>query len=396
MTDYLHQGEYVLSLELKKANEEIAEPNISYVMAFKGHLELKNRKPQTLARVVRELRFIFKCMKKDAKLAARADIERLVTLINKSGKAPISRKKIKQTLRAFYKWLFKSNAYPEIVAWIEVDRVASIKLPEELLNEEEIAKLLENCKNQRDKAVVALLFDTGMRIGELLNLKIKDIVLNKDNPSYAIVDGKTGKRRVTLVFSVPYLVNYLNNEPRTSKPESSLFITSSKNPLDYDNVRKLLHDLKERTGIKKRLHPHLFRHSRASIYANTMTEQQLKKYFGWAGGSQMAAVYVHLSGKDVDDAVLKANGIIDEKGIKVQPKLINKACYKCHQINEATAKYCSNCGSQLDMTPVEQMENLERISGEIDTIKEAMTLLLSKLDEETKNKIKKIIEDVKK
>ena len=391
MTDYLHQGEYVLSLELKKAKEEIAEPNISYVMAFKGHLELKNRKPQTLARVVRELRFIFKCMTKDAKLATRTDIEQLVTSINKSGKAPISRKKIKQTLRAFYKWLFKTNSYPEIVAWIEVDRVASIKLPEELLNEEDIVKLIENCRNQRDKVVIALLFDTGMRVGELLNLKVKDIVLNTESPSYTIVDGKTGKRRVTLVFSVPYLANYLNNERRNTNPDDSLFVTNTKRSLDYENIRKLLSELKQRTGITKRLHPHLFRHSRASIYANSMTEQQLKKYFGWAGGSQMAAVYVHLSGKDVDDAVLRANGIANTKGTEVKSKLINKTCQKCHEINEATAKYCMRCGSNLDLDAVNQLNEQEIIRQRLEKITKALELLIESLDKRTKDKISKII-----
>jgi len=273
--DYLHNGEYRLALELKEAAKEIPEPNMGYILAYRGDLELRNRQPQTIARIVRELRYIFKFMRKDAKLANRADIEKIIIELNKSGKAQISRKKIKQTLKAFYKWLLKSDVYPDIVRWVEMDKVSKMKLPDELLNENDIAKLIENCRNQRDKVIIALLFDTGMRVGELLNLRVKDISLNKESPSYVIVDGKTGQRRATLVFSVPYLVNYLN-DLKDSEPNRPLFLTSYKKPLDYSNVRKLLHDLKERAGIKKRLHAHLFRHSRASIYANSMTEQQLR------------------------------------------------------------------------------------------------------------------------
>lgn len=50
---------------------------------------------------------------------------------------------------------------------------------------------------------------------------------------------------------------------------------------------------------------------------NYLTEAQMNVYFGWVQGSDMPGVYVHLSGRDVDDAILKANGII------------NKRCFSC-------------------------------------------------------------------
>ena len=273
-----------------------------------------------------------------------------------------------------------------------MDRVENIKLPEELLTEEDIVNLIGACKSQRDKAIIALLYDTGMRVGELLNLRIRDVVLNRDSLGYAMVDGKTGKRRVTLIFSVPYLAYYLDNCIKERSNDASLFFTTYGNAFDYSNVRKLLFDLKERTGMKKRLHPHLFRHSRASIYANSMTEQQLKKYFGWSGGSQMAAVYVHLSGKDVDDAVLKANGIESKTDLQ-KTRLTAKACYKCHEVNEATSKYCKRCASPLDFSPILEMGDDTDVRKELESLKSAITLLMSKLDSETDKKIMKIMND---
>ena len=65
-----------------------------------------------------------------------------------------------------------------------------------------------------------------------------------------------------------------------------------------------------------------------------MTEQQLKKYLGWTEGSNMAAVYVHLSGKDIDDAVLKMNGMeVEEKEEDNALKTIK--CPRCKQIQDA-------------------------------------------------------------
>jgi hypothetical protein len=46
--------------------------------------------------------------------------------------------------------------------------------------------------------------------------------------------------------------------------------------------------------------------------ANYLTEAQMNAYFGWVQGSGMPSVYVHLSGRDIDDAVLKANGITNK------------------------------------------------------------------------------------
>ena len=52
--------------------------------------------------------------------------------------------------------------------------------------------------------------------------------------------------------------------------------TCSNTPIDYIHIRKMLSDLKERTKLEKRLYQHLFRHSRATYYANFLTEQQAK------------------------------------------------------------------------------------------------------------------------
>jgi integrase/recombinase XerD len=46
--------------------------------------------------------------------------------------------------------------------------------------------------------------------------------------------------------------------------------------------------------------------------ANYLTEAKMNAYFGWIQGSDMPSIYVHLSGRDIDDAVLKANGIIEK------------------------------------------------------------------------------------
>jgi hypothetical protein len=84
----------------------------------------------------------------------------------------------------------------------------------------------------------------------------------------------------------------------------------------YDAIRMRLKKISKKAGINKKIHPHLFRHSRCTYMANYLTEAQMNAYFVWVQGSGMPSVYVHLSGRDVDDAVLKANGVIG-KGMSI-------------------------------------------------------------------------------
>ena len=106
----------------------------------------------------------------------------------------------------------------------------------------------------------------------------------------------------------------------------------------------------------------------------------------------MAATYVHLSGKDVDNAVLKANGILDEKGDPLIPKLTIKVCYKCHEKNEATAKYCNRCASPLGLSPIEQIKNSSDAEEKLNNIIEALSLLAERVNQQTKNDISEILE----
>ena len=78
-----------------------------------------------------------------------------------------------------------------------------------------------------------------------------------------------------------------------------------------------------------------------------LTEQQLKAFFGWTGDSRMASTYVHLSGGDIDNAVLQANGVKLSQE-EIAPKLTVKTCNRCQFQNSVDSKYCNRCGLPLD------------------------------------------------
>ena len=106
----------------------------------------------------------------------------------------------------------------------------------------------------------------------------------------------------------------------------------------------------------------------------------------------MVARYTHLASKDIDNAIFKANGMtVNENGESLQPKSSVKQCEKCHLKNEITAKYCTRCGTFLDKSVVQQSIDDDKAKEDLDTIKDALTLLIAKLDPETSDKILKLV-----
>jgi len=209
-------------------------------------------------------------------------------------------------IKKFWKWLKDLDYYPIQVKWIKNNRIRNNS--PEILTIEEIERIVNNADNIRDKALVAVLYESGCRIGELLTLRIKNIQFDEYG-AILIVNGKTGWRRVRIVQSTRFLKRWINTHLEGSNPSSPLWINCNNMPLTHQIVRKILRRLKKKAGIKKRIYPHLFRHSRATHLSSFLTEAQMNVFFGWKQGSPMASTYVHLSGRDIDKAILKIHGI---------------------------------------------------------------------------------------
>ena len=386
--DYLHAGEYRMALEIRLLKERMPnKANADLALKYKEFLEINNRQPITIARRLRELRFILYILGgKDAAHCTKEDIQQVVLEINrlkrrdqegkptKEAVAEITKNKIKLCLKDFVRWIAGTEEYPDSVRWIKVNTTApSKKLPEHMLTVEDITKMIEATDNPRDSCLIALLFETGMRAGEILRLTVGSVVLSSEM-SYVMVDyrAKTGARRVPIVFAVPYLTEYINQQRCNAKQQDPLFISlhNKKMELKYEYLSRVLRDTAEKAGLKKPVNPHAFRHSSATRWANLLTESQMKAYLGWTQSSKMASIYVHLSGKNLDDAVKKANGIITN-GEPEAPKLTIKRCFKCHTNNSMTAKHCVNCGMELMSgeesiaSAIQQREDFEKLQAKM-------------------------------
>jgi integrase len=177
------------------------------------------------------------------------------------------------------------------------------KIPEcnpEILTQREIAKLIASCKNFKHRLIIMLLYESGMRAGELLNLKKSDVIFD-DNGAIIKVNGKTGVRPIRIVRCAKYLKAYYD------------FCDSDKLfPFTHRALNKIIKTIAKRAGIKKKVYPHLFRHTRATHLAQYLTEPEMRLFFGWSRHSKMPSVYVHLSGRDIDQKIIELNKIAKE------------------------------------------------------------------------------------
>ena len=147
------------------------------------------------------------------------------------------------------------------------------KIPKKLpnyLTEEEINKLLdiklETPYDYRNKAMLELLYATGLRISELVNLKITDIDFNE---CYLRVFGKGKKERIVPIADVAlkYLGIYINeyrNVILGNTVSDYLFISNAKKNISRQAFFKILKKETDRVGIKKVVSPHVLRHSFAT------------------------------------------------------------------------------------------------------------------------------------
>jgi len=119
----------------------------------------------------------------------------------------------------------------------------------------------------------------------------------------------------------------------------------------------------------------MFRHSQASVLADDLTEAQMNEYLGWKQGSKMPAIYVHLSGRNVDQKILELNGM--KKREKTEEAVAVRGCSRCGHINPPTGKFCMKCALPLDLKAALEIddERLKHIAELERQLKESGTAL---------------------
>jgi len=207
---------------------------------------------------------------KDIKDISSDDVVAFLGSLRKSGLVANSVNRTLAALRGFYKYLVLQKLIKENpIANISLARVW-MHLPD-TLNEEEMRNLLDqpgvkNVLGIRDRAMMELLYATGIRVSELISLTINNI---NWQTGYLIVMGKGGKERIVPVGQVAYdcLSRYVNKVRLGLLKGNSttvLFLNRSGGGLTRQGFWKIVKKYAKKAGMMKRVYPHTFRHSFAT------------------------------------------------------------------------------------------------------------------------------------
>jgi len=290
--------------------------------------------------------------------------------------------------------------------------------PSDLWTEEEHELFLKYCPSIRDKLYHAMAYDTSARPNELLRLHIGDIFFRKtsEGSQYAeiVITGKTKSRTLPLIFSLPYLKQFLQIHPQGTNSNAWLFISYSRqNKLGRVSRDGLLKKYQE--YYKKRFFPSLleidtvsdkdkscirnllmkpfslyvFRHTALTRKSAFLKDHILRDHAGWSSTSSMPQIYIHYFGTESSNSILEAYGILKREST-VANILKPIQCPNCMEWNERLARFCISCKMIIKYdTYMDSVQHQEMRDTEIETLKKNFDKEIHALREQVANDMKK-------
>ena len=244
---------------------------------------------------------------KDLSEVKYQNINAFFVLLNEIGLASSSAARYYSSLKGFFNYLLLSNYISEN----PIDKVDSPKLAKSLpgvLTVNEVDAILTKPKTDnklglRDKALLELFYACGIRVSELINLKISNLFFDEE---VIRVFGKGSKERLVPVGSsaVEWVNEYLTKSRpllmKKAKSENYLFLNNRGTKLSRMGIWKIVDKYVKEAGIQKEVHPHTFRHS----FATHLLE----------GGADLRAVQEMLGHADISTTQIYTH--IDREFIK--------------------------------------------------------------------------------
>ena len=247
----------------------------------------------------RDLYDFYKYTKKSYKSVNKEDIIKYITYLNsKVGAKTINRHIV--SINNYFKFLEKNNEIYEN----PLNDITGLKTPKKMprvLSIEEIDKLLNielnDAYDYRNKAMLELMYSSGLRVSEILNLTFNNIDFNMN---LVRVFGKGSKERIVPMSNIAtkYLYEYINlyrNSLTKNKVTHLIFVNSRGNKLSRQGFFKILREIALSQGIKKEISPHTLRHSFATHLLNNGADLRSIQTMLGHENIETTQIYTHVS-----------------------------------------------------------------------------------------------------
>ncbi|AHW61296.1 integrase/recombinase XerD [Draconibacterium orientale] len=204
-----------------------------------------------------------------------SQLKNFVEWLNEKGVSPRTQARTISGIKSFYKYLLiEEKITSDPTALLESPKIGR-KLPD-ILSMEEIDTLinaidLKKSEGQRNKAMLETLYSCGLRVSELVNLKMTNLFFEQ---GFIKIEGKAGKERLVPVSGRAieeinkYLANYRKNLRVNKDSENILFLNRRGRKLSRVMIFTIIKNLAAKVNLDKKISPHTFRHSFATHLIN--------------------------------------------------------------------------------------------------------------------------------
>ena len=287
-----------------------------YLALYRSYLTTEKRmSANTVSSYMRDLSQYdqwLKQKKTDLKRAKNILLQEYVKRLEQLGKSPATMSRFLASSKSFYAYMFaKGYIKTNPTAALKAQKVQR-KYPEILTNKEvelffEQPKCVDE-KGFRDHAMLELLYATGIRVSELIDLDVDDLNL----PAGLVVCRSKGKERSIPLYpgavkALQDYVQHIRERIVTNDEEKALFVNMNGERMTRQGFWKIIKFYQEKADIKKDITPHMLRHSFAAhLLENGADLHSIQEMLGHADISS-TQIYTHIVKKQLKDVYQKAH-----------------------------------------------------------------------------------------
>ena len=270
---------------------------LEIINEFNNHIIKKNYSNNTRISYLEDLYYFYLFVKKDLSLVKEEDIRDYLEYLNlKKEKASSVRRKI-SSFKTFYKFLYNNNYmdkkdYPMTkIAYPKMEK----RLPKFIYYNDLLEIIDESSKDSdglRDRLIIEMLYATGVRVSELINIKYKDIDFENKR---IIISGKGNKQRVVYFgdYAKDVLYEYMNNHKQNE--EGYVFTNSKGAQITDRGVRYIIDNIMSRLSVKTHVTPHVLRHTFATDMLNNGCDIKVVQELLGHSSLKTTEIYTHVS-----------------------------------------------------------------------------------------------------
>ena len=244
-------------------------PDQIYLKKFKSYLEEeKHASENTCQAYLRDLRHLSEFCHGDLLSVDGERLNMYLATLKEAGRSEATVARNVASLKAFYNYCCKLGYLERNPASGLIAERISQKVPE-ILNGREVELLLEqpqctDLKGYRDKAMLELLYATGIRVSELVSLKISDVDLQNGTVFCGGSKARTIPLSPSAVKAVTEYTAFIRKQMIRDLDEKILFVNVNGDPMTRQGFWKILKAYQKKAGIQKNITPHTLRHSFAA------------------------------------------------------------------------------------------------------------------------------------